>query len=137
MSAPLEIALFGCAGFQAVTALVNLGLERILRWGPELQRVPLLLQQVHRVHAWFISVTVALFAVLTTRFAAEMAAGTNEALRWLAGGMAVFWTLRVGLQLGYYSRTHWRSHAGRTAIHVAALVGFTAMAACYWRVLVV
>jgi hypothetical protein len=134
MKFSLEHALFGCAVFQIATATANLFLNRILRWKPEFEKVPLLLRQVHHVHAWFISFTVVLFAVLTLRFAADMTAGGNDALRWLAGGIAAFWTLRLGLQLGYYSSSHWRGQRGRTAIHVTALTGFAGMAVCYWRV---
>jgi hypothetical protein len=130
----LEHALLACAVFQGATASVNLFLERLLGWDAELEKMPLLLRQVHRVHAWFISVTVAMFAILTWRFAGDLAAGGNDALRWLAGGIAIFWTLRVALQLGYYSPSHWRGKPGRTVIHFVALAGFAGMAACYWRV---
>jgi hypothetical protein len=132
MNFTLEHALLGCAGFQIVVATANLTLKRILRWQPDFDRMPLLLRQVFHVHSWYISVTLTLFAVLTARFAAEMARGENEPLRWLAGAIAIFWTLRVGLQLGYYSTSHWRGIPTRTAIHVASLVGFGAMATCYW-----
>src|SRR5688500_12467699 len=103
MNFSLEHALLGCAGFQGLTAATNLAVARILRWEPDLQRMPLLLRQVHQVHSWFVSFTVAMFAVLTARFAEELALGSNDALRWLAGAIALFWTLRVALQLGYYS----------------------------------
>jgi len=134
MMPALHLVLWGCAVLQAFIAVTNLALVRILRWQPALAGMPLLVRQVFHVHSVFISIAVAFFAVLTARFARELAAGANPALQWLAGGLAIFWTLRVGTQLGYYSSTHWRGQRGKTAIHVAALTGFSALAATYWTV---
>ena len=104
----LSLALQAAAVLQFVIALVNLGLESILGWRAEMAQMPLLLREVHRVHSWFISVTVALFGLLTWRFAAELAAGGNPIGRWLVGGITIFWGLRTVLQVTYYSATHWR-----------------------------
>lgn len=114
------------AAVQLAIAVLNLFLVRIFNWKEDLDRVPLLIREVFHVHAWFISVTLAIFAVMTWRFAAQMT--TNPACRWLAAGIGCFWALRTVLQVTYYSSTHWRGLPGRTAIHVALLVvygGFT------------
>src|SRR5207247_2542317 len=101
------------AAAQIGIALLNLVLPRILGWSEHLNRVPLLIREVFHVHAWFISVTLMIFGVMTWRFATEMT--TNPACRWLAAGVGFFWALRTVLQLTYYSSSHWRGQPGRTA----------------------
>ena len=129
-----------CLQIVAITQLgvaaLNLFLPRILKWKEDIARMPLLLREVFHVHAWFISITLSIFGVMTWRFASEMAAGTNEALRWLDAGISVFWAIRAALQVVYYSSSHWRGLLLRSAIHVALLVLYGGFAACYlWAAL--
>jgi hypothetical protein len=126
-----EILIRLCAMVQLGVALLNLFLSRILHWEDELARLPLLLHEVFQIHAWFISITLAIFGVMTWRFAHEMAAGTNDALRWLAAGIGSFWAIRTVLQVTYYSSSHWRGRAGRTAIHIMLLILYGGLAGCY------
>lgn len=125
----LTFALHGAAVLQLGVAAINLGLVRIFRWEDEVARMDPLLREVFQIHGWYISLTLAIFAVLTWRFAGEMAAGTNPALQWLCGAIALFWGLRVILQFVHYSPSHWRGRPGRTVIHcllIAIYSGFTA-----------
>ena len=111
---------------QALIAILNLYLVRLLHWEEPVARMPLLVREVFHVHAWFISITLTIFAVLTWRFAGDL---SSLALgRWLAGGIALFWGLRAILQVTYYSSEHWRGHPGPTAVHITLLIvygGFT------------
>jgi hypothetical protein len=83
------------------------------------------------VHSWFISATLIIFATMTARFAASMAAGSSEPLRWLAGSIGAFWAVRTLLQIWYYDRSHWKGKTGRTVIHVTLLLLYGGMAAVY------
>lgn len=130
-SSGLEFALRLAGAAQLTIAVLNLFLPRMLGWKDDLARMPLLIREVFHVHAWFISITLVIFAVMTGRFAAEMAAGTNDACRWLAAGIGVFWCIRTVLQVAYYDRSHWRGRPGRTVIHVALLVLYGGFAGCY------
>ena len=82
----LELGLRAAAIAQFGIALLNLSLVRVMKWKPDLDRLPLLIREVFQVHLIFISVTVATFAVLTWRFAREMATGTIPVAVWLAAG---------------------------------------------------
>jgi hypothetical protein len=117
------------AAAQLGIALLNLALPRIMRWRDELNRLPLLIREVFHVHAWFISLTLTIFAVMTWRFASEMT--THAVCRWLAAGIGLFWTLRTVVQVGYYSGSHWRGQPGRTAIHVLLLLIYGGFAFVY------
>jgi hypothetical protein len=127
----LRTALLLAAILQFAIAILNLGLNRIMGWKEDLDRMPLLIREVHQVHAWFISVTLAIFATITWRFAGDFASGTNPICRWLAMGIGLFWALRVVLQVAYYSSSHWRGKAGRTAIHISLLLIYGEFAAAY------
>ena len=118
----LETGLRVAAAGQWCVAGLNLFLPRLMRWREDLERLPLLAREVFYVHAWFISLTLTIFGMLTWRFAGEMAKGTDEAMAWITAGIAVFWGVRTVIQIGYYSPSHWRGKTGRTIVHVLLLV---------------
>lgn len=137
MNTLLQISLPLAGIGQLLIAALNLSLVRLLGWRDDLSRLPLLVREVFHVHAWFISITLAIFGVLTIRFASALTA--TELGRWLACGIGAFWAVRAVIQVTYYSSSHWRGKTGRTVIHVVLLAvygGFAAtyLAAAFWRV---
>lgn len=127
----LELVLYAVAAVQLAVAVVNLFLVRLLGWRDELERMPLLVREVFVVHAWFISVTLAMFGALTWRFAPEFARAPHEIFRWLAMGIGLFWALRTVLQVTYYSSSHWKGRLDRTVIHVVLLAVYGGLAGTY------
>jgi hypothetical protein len=77
----LETALKTAALMQTAVAILNLFLVRMMRWREDLDRLPRLVREVFHVHSWFISITLAIFAVMTCKFSSEMADGTDAACR--------------------------------------------------------
>src|SRR6266496_561496 len=130
-SSHLPLLLQIVATLQLGVAVLNLFLIRLLHWREDLSRMPLLLREVFQVHVWFISITLAIFGVLTCRFAAEIATGQNVVAQWLAAGIGLFWGIRTVLQLTFYSSAHWRGQSGRTLAHVALLLVYGGFAALY------
>ena len=127
----LPMLLQFAAAFQLAIAALNLFLVPLLKWREDLARMPLLLREVFQVHAWFISITLAIFAAMTWRFASEMAVHANPVCQWLAASIGVFWGIRTVLQAGYYSSSHWRGQPGRTLAHVGLLMLYGGFAAVY------
>lgn len=127
----LELVLYVVAAAQLAVAVVNLFLVRLLGWRSELERMPLLVREVFVVHAWFISVTLAIFGAITMRFAPEFAAASHEVFRWLAAGIGAFWALRTLLQVTYYSSSHWKGRMDRTIIHLLLLGTYGGLAVTY------
>lgn len=119
------------AALQLGIAGLNLFLVPLFGWREHLRQTPLLLREVFQVHAWFISVTLAIFATLTFRFAADMAGGGIPVCRWLAGAIGLFWGTRAVLQIVYYSSSHWRGHWPRTIAHVSLLLLYGGFAVLY------
>ncbi len=118
----------GAAG-QFAVALINLNIPRLLKWEQSLAALPLLMREVFRVHVWFITITLCIFATVTWRFAGEMT--VNPACRWLAGGIAIFWGIRTLIQLAFYSPNHWRGKARETLIHGLLLWTYGSLAVVY------
>jgi len=127
LAALLKVA----AAIQAIVSVLNLQLCRWLGWKRELAQVPLLIRQVFHVHSWFISLTLAIFAVLTWRFAADMAEGHQPNATWLATAIGIFWLVRTLVQVAYYSPSHWRGRRGPTVVHIALSVTYGGMSALY------
>ncbi len=128
-SLPLLLQIVAVA--QMAIATLNLFLVPLLKWREDLARMPLLLREVFQVHAWFISITLGIFAAMTWRFAAEMAGGASPMCQWLAAGIGLFWAIRTVLQAAYYSSSHWRGQSGRTLAHIGLLIVYGGFAAVY------
>src|SRR2546430_9373794 len=63
--AALSTLLHIVAALQLAVAVLNLFLVPLLKWREELLRAPLLFREIFQVHAWFISITLVIFGVLT------------------------------------------------------------------------
>jgi len=127
----LEALLLACCVVQASVAVLNLNLVRILGWQADVERMSPLVRQVFHIHAFFVSFTLLIFAVLTWRLADVMAAGSERTAAWLAGAIGLFWGIRTAMQWLYYSPSHWRGNAGRTLIHWTLTVVYAAMTLVY------
>lgn len=112
---------------QIALAVLNFFLPTMLDWQNDLQQLSKLPREVFHVHAWFISITVGLFGILTWRFAEELALGRHALSIWLTTGIGIFWGIRLVIQWTYYSRSHWRGKLPRTAAHLF----FTFIYACW------
>jgi hypothetical protein len=117
---------------QLGVVLLNLFLIRIMKWRPDLDAMPLLLREVFQIHMYFISITLAIFGILTWRFAGEIATAAHPLCVWLAIGIGAFWTVRSVMQWSHYSSVHWRGDRLRTVIHWMLFLGYGAFAAVYF-----
>ena len=133
-----DLSLRAAALTQLAVAILNLFLVRIMKWKPDLDRAPLLVREVFRIHIVFISITLSIFAVLTWRFAHEIASAASPLAIWFAVAIGLFWLARSAMQWLHYSASLWRGDALRTVIHWALFLGYGAMATVYltsafWR----
>src|SRR5438045_1868002 len=85
----LEFALRLVALAQFAVAILNLFLIRIMKWKPDLERAPLLIREVFRIHVVFISITLSIFAALTCRFAYEIAPASSPLTVWPAAALGL------------------------------------------------
>jgi hypothetical protein len=116
------IVLFWTAGLiQIGDAGVNLLLPRPLRSRENLARVSPMIRQVFLVHWFYVLLTLVIFGAACLLFAPELTSGSPLA-RFLCGAMAVFWGLRIPIQLLVFDRDFRRRYR-------AADIAFTAGAA--------
>lgn len=128
----LELFLRLAALAQLGVVVLNLFLVRLMNWRPDLEAMPLLLREVFRIHVYFISITLAIFGVLTWRFAGEIAIAAQPLCVWLAIGIGIFWAIRSVMQWSHYSTVHWRGDRVRTLIHWMLFLGYGGFAAVYF-----
>jgi hypothetical protein len=102
MTTALETRAIWLAGVIYIAiVLANLPLPRKLRVSENLASVPRFLRQVFYVHWFYIVLIVAFFSALCFGFTRDLM-GASALGRFLSGFMAVFWLLRLVLQLFYY-----------------------------------
>ena len=101
----------------AVLVVLNLFVPRHLGWREDLQRVSLVNRQIFEVHAIFLVLVLAMFAVLLLTSSAALLEPSRLS-RLVLGGLTIFWGLRLLVQWFYYSPATWRGNTARTAAHV-------------------
>ena len=127
----MKEALYIVAAAQLSVAVLNLFLVRIMKWEEAVARMPQLVREVFNVHAWFITITLVIFGVVTIRFAGELDAGTNDLGRWLAAGIGIFWLIRWLMQFFYYNSSHWRGKRAETIVHIVLIFLYGSFAGVY------
>ena len=81
-------------------AAANLLLPRILRYRENLARMSPMVREIFLVHTGYIVLVLIAFGTMSLLFAPDLAGGSRLG-RFLSAFMAVFWLLRIPVQLGY------------------------------------
>lgn len=127
MTAALMKELIWGAGVGHVGIMAsNLPFARRLRVKESLAGVPKFLRQVFYVHWFYIVIVLGLFATLCFGFAAELVGGSGLG-RFLSGFMAIFWLLRIVLQIFYYDREVRRENRVLDGLYVGSLIALVAV----------
>ena len=122
------IVLFWAAGLiQIGDAGVNLLLPGPLRTRENLGKVSPMIRQVFLVHWFYVLLTLVIFGSACLLFARELTSGAPLA-RFLCGAMALFWGLRVPIQLLVFDREFRRRYR---AADLAFTVGAIFLAAVF------
>ena len=98
----LLIPLLWVAGaIQLVIIVTNLALPKKLRCRENLVKVSPMIREVFVVHWLYIVLVIGIFTSLCFWFAPELA-GASRLGRFLSAAIAIFWLLRVPIQLFFY-----------------------------------
>jgi hypothetical protein len=122
----LVLGLWVAGAIQMAIVLANAVLPAKLNVRAGMASVPRFLRQVFTVHWIYIVLTVSIFSLLCFFFAADLAGGSRLG-RFLCIAMAVFWGLRLPLQLFYYDGELRRQNRALDAAYVLALVALIAI----------
>jgi len=95
--------LWAAGALQLVIIAGNFALPKKLRCGENLARVSPMIREVFIVHWVYIVLVLGIFTSLSFWFAPELA-GASRLGRYLSAVIAVFWLLRVPIQLFFYDR---------------------------------
>jgi hypothetical protein len=126
-----RVWLWLAGAIQAGIVLANAALPARLNVKQGIAPLPRFLRQVFVVHWIYIVITVALFSALCLLFPRELA-GATPLGRFLSGFLALFWGLRIVLQLLYYDSETRRQNRFLDLCYLAglcALVGILGAAA--------
>lgn len=110
---------------------LNLGIARWLNWKPDIDRMSPLVREVFQIHSIFLMLVLAIWGVLTWRFAGEMIHAPTEMTRWFGGALMSFWGLRAVMQWTHYSASHWRGDVQRTTTHWILFASYSAAGFVY------
>jgi hypothetical protein len=133
---PLIPLLWAAGGVQLLVASVNFFLPRELDYRSNLARLTPIVREVFVVQAVYIVLVLLALAGLCFAFAGDLAGGSTLG-RALSGFLAVFWGLRLLIQLFYYEASVKR---GRPLLNLgfvfafAYLTGVFGAAALGWAV---
>jgi hypothetical protein len=128
---PLIPHIMAAGVLQLLIAAANIVLPGKLRYRENIAKLSPIVRQVFVVHAVYIALVLVFFGLLCLLFAGELAGGSALG-RFLSGFLAVFWSLRVGIQLFYYDpqvkRENFGAHLAFTATFICLAVVFAVAA---------
>lgn len=96
-----ETLLYAAGGLQLVVVAANFVIPRRLDFAGNLSKTSPIVGQIFRVHHVYIIGILAFFAALCFLFPAELAGGSALG-RFTTGFIALFWGVRLPVQLFYY-----------------------------------
>jgi hypothetical protein len=96
-------------GLQLITAAANFFLPAKLKYRENLAKVSPIIRQIFTVHATYIVLVLIGFGLICLLFPADLC-GASPLGKFLCEFLAVFWGLRVVLQILYYDRAVKREH---------------------------
>lgn len=106
---PLVPYLWVAGVIHLAIVAMNVPLPRILRYREQLAQVSPIIRQVFIVHSIYIVLVLLGFSALCFWFAPQLA-GETPLGAFLSGCLAVFWGLRLAIQLFYYDEALKRAH---------------------------
>ncbi|HLK70078.1 MAG TPA: MBOAT family protein [Bryobacteraceae bacterium] len=127
----LSLAIYAAALGQLVVPIASFQVPARLGWKEDIPKLTRFNQKVFWVYAFYILLSIVSFSVLTWRLHDEFLAG-ELAARWIAGFIAVFWTVRVLLDVFWYDHRDWPAGNELVAGHALLTSLFCTLAAVYW-----
>ena len=98
---PLVPYLWVAGGIHLIIVASNVLLPKKLHYWENLPKLSPIVRQIFVVHSVYIGLVLTIFSALCFFFAQELAGGSLLG-RFLSGCIALFWLIRIPLQLFYY-----------------------------------
>jgi UDP-N-acetylmuramyl pentapeptide phosphotransferase/UDP-N-acetylglucosamine-1-phosphate transferase len=104
---PFAIQLAGA--LHLLVASANFVLPRILNYRENLIKVSPIIREIFLVHAAYIVLVLAGFGVICLGFPHDLC-GASPLGKFFSGFLAIFWSIRVAIQFGFYDRATKKEH---------------------------
>ena len=124
-------ALYAALAGHFIVLIASFQAPARLGWKQDVQKLTRFNQKVFWVYAGYVLFCIVSFAVLTWTLHDEFVAGDPTA-RCLAVFMALFWTIRVLVDIFWYDHRDWPAGNSLLAGHALVTTLFTALATVYW-----
>jgi len=112
----IEIAIKIAGVILISLSLIHFIFPSYFNWKEELAKISLVNRQMMQVHTFFIALVVFLMGLLCLTSTSELI-GTNLGKQ-ISLGLAIFWFLRLLIQLFGYSSKLWKGKLFETAVHI-------------------
>ena len=127
----LSHALYAAAICHLLVLIASFQVPARLGWRDDIPKLTRFNQKVFWVYGFYILLCIVSFAALTWRLHDEFLAG-EPAARGLAGFIAVFWTVRVLVDICWYDHRDWPTGNALVTGHALVTSLFLALATVYW-----
>jgi hypothetical protein len=131
----LESLLRLAGALQIALAALHLAFPKRFEWKEELARLSLLNRQIFLVHTLFVCFVLLLFGSLSL-LAPHLLLDATPLARFVLGGIAAFWALRLVVQWCVYDSSLWRGDRFNTLMHALFTMLWAYLAAVYGGALV-
>jgi len=129
----LSHAIYAAALGHLVVLIASAQVPSRLGWKQDIPKLTRFNQKVFWVYGSYIVLCIVSFAVLTWRLHDAFLAGDPSA-RWIAGFIAVFWTIRVAVDTFWFDHRDWPPGNSLVAGHALITTLFSSLATVYWFV---
>jgi len=110
-------------GALILLSLLHVVFPKRFAWREQLARLSLINRQIMKVHSFFIALMVSLMGLLCLTSSDDL---LHTSLgRRISLGIAIFWALRLGVQIFGYSKELWQGKRFETTVHVVATIAWT------------
>jgi len=127
----LSQALYAAAIGHVLVLIASFQVPSRLGWNDDIAKLTRFNQKIFWLYGLYILLCIVGFAVLTWRLHDDFLAGLPAA-RYLAGFIALFWTIRVAADIFWYDARDWPSGNGLVVGHALLTSLFCSLASIYW-----
>jgi hypothetical protein len=113
-------------------SLVHIIFQRYFNWSKELGLLSLINRQMMTVHTFFIALTIFLIGLLCITSGNELI-NTDLGKR-ISLGLAIFWMIRLIIQLFGYSTQLWKGKTFETSVHILFTCLWIYISFIFWTV---
>jgi membrane bound O-acyltransferase family protein len=127
----LSKAIYAAAWGHLAVLIASLQAPMRLGWKSDIAKLTPFNQKIFWVYGFYILLCIVSFALLTWQLHDAFLAGELTA-RWLAAFIAVFWTIRVCVDIFWYDHREWPRGNSLVAGHALVTSLFCMLSAVYW-----